>query len=168
MRFINSRSAHIWLIAFVSALLACLVVGLGGALASPPDILALVTLQPLADQQAAQTLVTADGGRLLEQLKPLSVYRVAFAAGSADVDLDALRARTDLIKGADLDSDLDAQIVPDDPLYKQFQWNLRRIGMESTWDLRPERGGCHRRRAGHGCRFDAPGPDGQSAHRPGL
>ncbi|MBV9329414.1 MAG: S8 family serine peptidase [Chloroflexi bacterium] len=127
-----------WLIALLSALAAGLVFGLGAALASPPDTLALVTLQPLASEQAGQALISADGGRLVEQLKPLSVYRVAFPADVAAVDLDALRARDDLIKGADVEGEQDAQIVPDDPLYKQFQWNLRRIGMERAWDLRPD------------------------------
>jgi serine protease AprX len=28
--------------------------------------------------------------------------------------------------------------MPNDPLYRQFQWNLRRIGMEQAWDLRPD------------------------------
>ncbi len=131
-------NARFWFIALVSALLACLVFGLGAVLAAPPDTLVLVTLQPLANQQAAQAVIAEDGGRLLEQLKPLSVYRVAFPPALADTGLDALRARTDLIKGAEVEGELDAQLVPDDPLYKQFQWNLRRIGMERAWDLRPD------------------------------
>jgi subtilisin family serine protease len=127
-----------WLIALISALTAGLIVGLGGAVASPPDTLALVTLQPLASRLDAQALITSAGGRLIEQLAPLSVYRVAFPTDAAASGLDALRVRRDLIKGADMEGEQDAQIVPDDSLYRQFQWNLRRIGMERAWDLRPD------------------------------
>ena len=28
-------------------------------------------------------------------------------------------------------------MAPNDSLYRAFQWNLRRIGMEQAWDLRP-------------------------------
>ena len=26
-------------------------------------------------------------------------------------------------------------MVPDDPIYKEFQWDLRKIGMEAVWDV---------------------------------
>jgi subtilisin family serine protease len=127
-----------WRIALISALAAALIVGLGAAQASPPDTVAMITLQPLASDRQAQALIAATGGRVLEQIKPLSVYRTAFPADAAAIDLGILRAHTDLIKGADVEGEQAAQIVPDDPLYKQFQWNLRRIGMERAWDLRPD------------------------------
>jgi subtilisin family serine protease len=127
-----------WLLVLLAGIAAGLIYGLGAALASPPETLALVTLQPLANDADAQALIGSDGGRLIEHLQPIAVYRVAFPAESAAMDLDALRARGDLIKGADVEGEQDAQIVPDDPLYKQFQWNLRRIGMERAWDLRPD------------------------------
>ena len=57
-----------WLIALISALTAGLIVGLGGAVASPPDTLALVTLQPLASRLDAQALITSAGGRLSASL----------------------------------------------------------------------------------------------------
>ncbi|MBV9579912.1 MAG: S8 family serine peptidase, partial [Chloroflexi bacterium] len=127
-----------WLIVLMSALAAGLVLALGAELVRSPDTLALVTLQPLSSDQDAQALIEADGGRIVEQLKPLSVYRIAFPAFAAADDLAALRGRTDLVKGAEVEDQQDAQIVPDDSLYKQFQWNLRRIGMERAWDLRPD------------------------------
>jgi subtilisin family serine protease len=127
-----------WLIALTSALAAGLVLGFGAALATTRETVALVTLQPNASEQAAQALIAGGGGRLLEQIKPLSVYRVAFPDASAPSGLDALRARTDLIRGAEVEGEQRAQITPDDPLYRQFQWNLRRIGMERAWNLRPD------------------------------
>jgi serine protease len=33
-----------------------------------------------------------------------------------------------------------AQLVPNDPLYKQLQWNLPLIGMERAWDIQPQAG----------------------------
>jgi serine protease len=32
------------------------------------------------------------------------------------------------------------QFVPNDPLYKQYQWNLPLIGMEQAWDIQPQAG----------------------------
>jgi serine protease len=32
------------------------------------------------------------------------------------------------------------QFVPNDPLYKQYQWNLPLIGMEQAWDVQPQAG----------------------------
>src|SRR5207237_8019264 len=51
--------------------------------------------------------------------------------------LAALRARGDSVKAAEVEGEQIAQVVPNDPLYRTFQWNLRRIGMEQAWDLRP-------------------------------
>ena len=33
-----------------------------------------------------------------------------------------------------------AQFVPNDPLYKKYQWNLPLIGMERAWDIQPQAG----------------------------
>src|SRR5262249_21338196 len=68
------------------------------------------------------------------QLRPLAVYRVAISAQG----LAQLRTHTDLVKAAQPEGEQRAQVVPNDPLYRQFQWNLRRIGMEQAWDLRPD------------------------------
>jgi subtilisin family serine protease len=94
----------------------------------------LLTLQPGASDSQASALVAESGGRVLEQLKPLSIYRSSIPMSA----VDQLRARTDVFKGVDLDDEQRAQIVPNDTLYRQFQWNLRRIGMEQAWDLRPD------------------------------
>jgi len=128
--------ARRWTLVLASTALAVVVVL--GVAASPPDVLALVTLQPLASNQDGEALIYSTGGRVLEQLKPLSVYRVALPADQADAALTSLRAHSELVKGAEVEDEQTVQIVPNDPRYRQFQWNLRRIGMEQAWDLRPD------------------------------
>lgn len=101
---------------------------------TPAKEVALVTLQPLAANSQAESLITSTGGRILERLKPLDMYRVEIP----EAGLAQLRARADLIKAAELEGEQRSQVAPNDPLYRQFQWNLRRIGMEQAWDLRPD------------------------------
>jgi type VII secretion-associated serine protease mycosin len=120
-----------WLIALLACALAASVVVLRAA---QQDVIVLVTLQPLASNQAAEALISSAGGRLLEQLKPLDIYRVSLPAAH----LAGLQAQSAVIKAVELEGEQRAQIVPNDPLYRQFQWNLRRIGMEQAWDLRPD------------------------------
>jgi subtilisin family serine protease len=104
----------------------------------PGETLTLVTLQPQASTTQAETLIESSGGHIVERLKPLPIYRVAFPADQATSDMSTLRARPDVVKAADVDGEQQAQVVPNDPLYRQYQWNLRRIGMEQAWDLRPD------------------------------
>ena len=99
-----------------------------------PHTIALVTLQPLASNQQAEALIAAAGGHILERLKPLDVYRVDLPSRG----LARLRMHPELVKAAEPEGEQRAQVMPNDPLYRQFQWNLRRIGMEQAWDLRPD------------------------------
>src|SRR5260370_31453518 len=41
------------------------------------------------------------------------------------------------VRAADSEGEQVSQITPNDALYQAYQWNLRRIGMEQAWDLRP-------------------------------
>ena len=119
------------------AIAASALIVAGAVAASPPDTLALVTFEPGAGKPATERLIESVGGRIVEVIKPLSVYRVALRSGEADTALAALRTHTDLVHAAEVEGEQVAQIVPNDPLYRTFQWNLRRIGMEQAWDLRP-------------------------------
>src|SRR5205823_10131416 len=76
------------------------------------------------------------GGRVLEQLKPLAVYRVGLPANDAEGILRALQAQG-AVRAAEIEGEQVSQIAPNDALYQAYQWNLRRIGMEQAWDLRP-------------------------------
>src|SRR5207248_3304962 len=95
-------------------------------------------IQRMFDERMRAAHTASVGGRIVEELKPLAVYRVGFPAQTADAALASLRANQGVVKGAEPDGEQTAQIVPNDPLYRQFQWNLRRIRMEQTWDLRPD------------------------------
>jgi type VII secretion-associated serine protease mycosin len=97
----------------------------------------LVTLEPDASLQAGERLLEASGANVLERLLPLPILRAALPS-SLDPEhvLADLRA-SPLVKGAEIEDEQSAQIVPNDSLYRAFQWNLRRIGMEQAWDLRP-------------------------------
>jgi len=105
--------------------------------ANPPDSTLLVTFQRSVGPGAAEQLLYSSGARIVEQLKPLAIYRVAVAQSDAERALGALRARNDIVRAADYEGEQVTQVVPNDTLYHAFQWNLRRIGMEQAWDLRP-------------------------------
>ena len=127
-----------WLTLIVSAAAAIVILlGVGAAWAAPADIVALVTLQPNASLGAGEALIGTIGGRIVERLKPLPIYRVTLPADNAQAGLEALRAAGATIKAAEVEGEQVAQVVPNDPLYRMFQWNLRRIGLEQAWDLRP-------------------------------
>jgi subtilisin family serine protease len=130
--------ARRWVIVVLAALVAvCLLIVTGTTWGSPSDTLVLVTLQPLASNIAGEQLITSIGGRVIDVIKPLSMYRVALTTAEVDSDLSTLRGRTDLVHAAEVEGEQVAQLVPNDALYRAFQWNLRRIGMEQAWDLRP-------------------------------
>jgi len=107
------------------------------AAADPPETMLLVTLQTGANQASAELLIQSAGARIVDRLQPIAVYRVAAAPGAAEQVIGALRARPDVIRAADYDGEQVTQVIPNDALYHTFQWNLRRIGMEQAWDLRP-------------------------------
>src|SRR5438552_4412442 len=119
------------------AMAGCVLFASGAVSASPPDTLSLITLRPGASSSAAEQLIASMGGRIVEAIKPLSIYRVAWLPDQADAALAALRAHDDVVRAAELEGEQQARVVPNDPLYRTFQWNLRRIGMEQAWDLRP-------------------------------
>jgi subtilisin family serine protease len=118
-------------------LTASVLVAFSASWATPAEILTLITLQARASDRDGETLIAALGGRMVEHLKPLSVYRVGFPRDRVDDGLSELRSHSDIVRAAEVEGQQDAQVVPNDPLYKMFQWNLRRIGMEQAWDLRP-------------------------------
>jgi subtilisin family serine protease len=125
-----------WLIPLCALALAATIL-FDSALAAAPDPILLVTLAAGANRSLAEQLIDATGATTLERLNPLPIYRVRAAANSADAVLSTLRERPDLVRAAEYEGEQNAQLVPNDALYKAFQWNLRRIGMEQAWDLRP-------------------------------
>ena len=124
-------------------LLASLFVALAVLLGAPAvgarggEATLLVTLARGASASQAQQLIQSTGGHIIEQLRPLDVYRVQTSADAAGRVLAVLRQRPELVQAAEPEGEQVAQVVPNDGLYKLYQWNLRRIGMEQAWDLRP-------------------------------
>ncbi|MGI9149319.1 MAG: DUF5719 family protein [Chloroflexota bacterium] len=104
--------------------------------ADPPDSTLLVTMQSGANPAVAELLLQSTRVRIVERLKPLAIYRVTTAAANAESVLGVLRSRSDIVRAAEYEGEQVTQLVPNDPLYHTFQWNLRRIGMEQAWDLR--------------------------------
>jgi subtilisin family serine protease len=107
------------------------------ASAQTADRVALVTPRSGASSAALAQLITATGGRIVERIQPVGVFRVALGSDVADRALQTLTNRNDLVKAAEYEGEQVAQVTPNDALYKAFQWNLRRIGMEQAWDIRP-------------------------------
>jgi len=130
----TSRAA----LALAALLGAAVLFGSLPAIALGPDTTLLVTLTDGASTELAQQHIRASGARILERLQPLKVYRVAVPAGEnvANV-LERMQQRTDLVRAAEEEGEQVAEVVPNDSLYRLYQWNLRRIGMEQAWDLRP-------------------------------
>jgi subtilisin family serine protease len=118
------------------AFAAWLLVGWNAAWATSPEAIALVTLRPAVETTVGTRLIDAAGGRVLEQLKPLQVYRVALPGTDAEHILGTLRADNE-VRAAEYEGEQVSQTTPNDALYQAYQWNLRRIGMEQAWDLRP-------------------------------
>ncbi|HET6317056.1 MAG TPA: DUF5719 family protein, partial [Chloroflexota bacterium] len=125
--------------AFVALTLALYVLfGSLPAIAFGPDPTILVTLADGASTILAQQHIVATGAHIVERLLPLKVYRATLPAGSdTELVMQRLRDRPDLVRAAEIDGEQVAETAPNDPLYRVFQWNLRRIGMEQAWDLRP-------------------------------
>src|SRR5262249_12635050 len=130
--------ARRWAVILVSAAVAaCALSGFGLASAAATDVIALITLQPTAPPSEGERLIGAACGHIIEGLEPLAVYRVAFAADEGERALGVLRGTRDTIRAAEWEGEQATQLTPNDTLFRAFQWNLRRIGMEQAWDIRP-------------------------------
>jgi thermitase len=127
-----------WLISLCALGLAALIlVGPSVAMADPPDVALLVTLVGGTSQAVADQLISSTGATIVERLKPLSIYRVRTAPKDSERVLNLLRGRADFVRAAEVEGEQVTQIIPNDTLYRAFQWNMHRIGMEQAWDLRP-------------------------------
>jgi subtilisin family serine protease len=125
------------LVSLCALILATLVLTAGAAWADTPDRVALVTFRDTASRATAEQLLSSLGARTIERIPTVGIYRVALSGDTADSTINALAARSDLVKAAEYEGEQAAQLMPNDALYRAFQWNLRRIGMEQAWDLRP-------------------------------
>jgi subtilisin family serine protease len=121
----------------VAALLAAgLALDHGIARALGPETTLLVTLARGADASQAAGWVESSGARVLERIDPVHVLRVGVPSDDVQEVAARLEQRRDLVRAADVEGEQVAEVIPNDALYRAFQWNLRRIGMEQAWDLR--------------------------------
>ena len=118
------------------AVATCLLINPAAGWATSSEAIVLITLRPPVGAPMAERLINSVGGRILERLNPLLVYRVALPGDDAERILKTLRADSE-VRAAEYEGEQVSQITPNDALYQAYQWNLRRIGMEEAWDLRP-------------------------------
>jgi subtilisin family serine protease len=92
----------------------------------------------LAREAEALPAILADlaaGGFSIKSIIPeLGAAVLGVQAGQETATIDLLKADP-RIEVAERDALLGTLTVPNDPIYKEFQWNTRKIGMESVWDV---------------------------------
>lgn len=95
----------------------------------------VVLVKPRVDPQ--QLLASLDfpySVTATEGVSALGIVRLA-VPGGREVETASLLRHSPLVEWAEPDRLRDTMSVPNDQLYKQFQWNLRKIGMEQAWDV---------------------------------
>src|SRR5687767_12251372 len=117
------RSARVVTAATTICLL--ILIALAPAHASAPDISLLVTFVPEADAEPVLDAARGVGARVVDRLGPLPIYRLACSQADAEAILGKLRV-SDEVRGAEFEGEQFIQVVPNDSLYRAFQWNLRR------------------------------------------
>lgn len=74
------------------------------------------------------------GYRVIERIDSLRAYRVEVPAGAETEALTEL-ANYPSVLSASLNHLSTALATPNDPLFREFQWDLRKLEMESAWDF---------------------------------
>jgi hypothetical protein len=78
--------------------------------------------------------LSAGGFAIKHAIPELGAAVLSVAPGAEQSTLDLLSADP-RIKVAERDALLSTLTIPNDPIYKEFQWNTRKIGMEAVWDV---------------------------------
>jgi subtilisin family serine protease len=103
----------------------------------PPDFVPGDVVVIAHDAEALPALLgdLGDGGFSVRYSIPelgAAVLGVTPGQEQAAIDLLSSDPRVEV---AERDALLSTLTVPNDPIYKEFQWNTRKIGMESVWDV---------------------------------
>jgi hypothetical protein len=91
----------------------------------------------LSSAEAVPGLITAIrelGFGTATLISPLPLVDVAVRPGMNDAALDWLNKHPD-VKEIGESVQLRSQLAPNDPLYRDYQWDMRRLEMESVWEL---------------------------------
>src|SRR5215204_2700714 len=103
------------------ALSLCVLFGPLPAFSHGPETTLLVTLHSDSARAAAEELIAQSGGRVLERLQPLPVYRVGLTPDAeAAAVLARVSERADLVRAAELEGEQVAGVAPNDNLYRAF------------------------------------------------
>ncbi|MFN8632701.1 MAG: DUF5719 family protein [Chloroflexota bacterium] len=70
---------------------------------------------------------------LVDTIPELRAAVLGVPPGQEQAEIDAL-ASDHRVLTAERNALLRTMMVPDDPIYKEFQWDLRKIGMEAVWE----------------------------------
>lgn len=113
-------------------------VGAGGQVLFPdrPDFVAGEVIALLRDVEAMGPFgadMAEHGYHIADVIAQLSAVRLAVPAGREDAAMAALAADP-RVAHVERNALSRAQLVPDDAVYREFQWNLRKIGMEAAWE----------------------------------
>ncbi|HUW12361.1 MAG TPA: S8 family serine peptidase [Anaerolineae bacterium] len=82
----------------------------------------------------ATALSLTHGLREIERIEPIHVHVLAVPDGQEEALARALQA-DESVAYAEPDYLYSALRVPDDPYYADRQWNMRKIGLETAWDI---------------------------------
>jgi subtilisin family serine protease len=104
----------------------------------PSDVLVpgqvVVMLREQESLDAFLDEVVGGDVRLKDTIPELRAAVLTVPAGQEDAQITALQADP-RVKFAERNGLLNEMMVPNDPIYKEFQWGLRKIGMEPVWDV---------------------------------
>src|SRR4051794_26253858 len=106
--------------------------------AVPDDILVpgQVVVMMKAQERLDTFLDEVVGGdiRLLDTIPELRAAVLGVPVGQENAEIADFQADPRVMV-AERNALLSAMLVPDDPIYKEFQWGLRKIGMEAVWEV---------------------------------
>src|SRR5262249_25385585 len=103
----------------------------------PPQLVPGQVVVILHESERLHTFPDRRVGRDLRLLDPLPELRAAVLGvpeGQENAQIAALSADARVLV-AERNALLSEMMVPDDPIYKEFQWDLRKIGMEAVWEV---------------------------------
>ena len=72
--------------------------------------------------------------RLLDTIPELRAAVLGVPVGQEQAEIAEL-VRDPRVLSAERSAILQTMTIPDDPIYKEFQWSLKKIGMEPVWDV---------------------------------
>lgn len=76
-----------------------------------------------------------DKGKIIGEYQDMRVLNFEVPEGDSPEDFVRTFKGLSEVEYAYVDEEMSLQYLPSDPYYSAYQWNLRKIGMESVWDI---------------------------------